>query len=315
MKKIGNNDEFWRTEAASNNLLDEAESFEAQMDPESERPPESDARTMVSTGEHASYRAPDGAQPVPEMWMEQNPSGQQMSPEHPLPDDQQHFRQYEEHDVRDVSYPQRPVEPPPAQPLPSDMSQSPAQKRPDAPSIGADLIAVLKGLFSLDPTNALTEAGNVKNSYTWIVLAVIAIFGGAFSSAPIRGFILFPGVSRFAYGYLSGLINMLLMSAVTVGAYFLFRALKISGRDTLQILNLCFVSLLPVALMSVLYFLAGFILSSGPVSGLLTVGRALHWLITHRALNEETVPKHRASLLFFLLFVLIESMLFRLVAL
>lgn len=178
------------------------------------------------------------------------------------------------------------------------------------------MVAVLKGLFSIDPTNALTGAGNIKNSYTWIVLAVIAIFAGAFNSVPSRGaMVVYPGVRRFAYGYLSGLINMLLMSAVTVGAYFLFRALKISGRNALQILNLCFVSLLPVALMSVLYFLAGFIMWGGPASGLLTVGRVLHWMIIHRALNEETVPKHRALIHFFLLYVLIESMLYKLVAL
>lgn len=74
MKKIGNNDDFWRTEAASKNLLDEAESFESQMDPESEQLSESTARTIVSPGNAPHTRRPTMLSPYPKCeWNKTHP--------------------------------------------------------------------------------------------------------------------------------------------------------------------------------------------------------------------------------------------------
>jgi hypothetical protein len=270
MKKSEENQQFWQTQASSDNLW--------QPDATTQGAPQAEAFEQPTPTATAADR-PTQAPP------QQQPQGFQQPPQATPFDSPQQG--------------QGPVQTP----------FDPVQKPPAGPSIGTDLLNLIRSYCSIDPLNGLKGADQIQNKYTWIILAVIFVFIAPLGKTSRWTFLpsVFGGLG-FGLSYLYGLLNAVIAAGITCGAYFIFKVAGMSKRKPQEVLNLCFASLLPVTAFALLAFLAQFAWV-GLGTALNQVGRVIHWMLIYRALQEEPGPKRPTTNLFFLAFILVQTLL------
>ena len=107
----------------------------------------------------------------------------------------------------------------------------PVQKPPAGPSIGTDLLNLIRSYCSIDPLNGLKGADQIQNKYTWIILAVIFVFIAPLGKTSRWTFLpsVFGGLG-FGLSYLYGLLNAVIAAGITCGAYFIFKVAGMSKR-------------------------------------------------------------------------------------